>query len=82
MIGTCETRKKSIRTNLASAMKCDEYINRKRTKMTKAELNELVETIISIRDRYELCRSDRDALADACNIIYHNVEMLAEGETE
>lgn len=50
--------------------------------MTKQELNELVETLISIRDRYELLRSDRDALADACNIIYHNIDILAEESEE
>lgn len=46
--------------------------------MTKAELNELIERIIVIRDTYPLIRSDRDALADACNIIYHNINLLCE----
>lgn len=46
--------------------------------MTKMELNILVEQIISIRDRYPFDRSDRDALADACNVIYHNIETIAE----
>lgn len=50
--------------------------------MTKAELNELVEKIIAIRDLYDLQRSDRDALADACNIIYHNIDLLAEEGSE
>lgn len=77
-IGTCVTNKKGLRTNLASARKCREYVDKRSLKMTKAELNELVETIISIRDRYDLNRSDRKSLADACNIIYHNINILAE----
>lgn len=50
--------------------------------MTKAELNELVEKIITIRDMYKLLRCDRDALADACNVIYHNIDKLADKESE
>ena len=50
--------------------------------MTKAELNELVEQIIHIRDYYDLLRSDRDALADASNVIYHNIDRLAEEGAE
>ena len=46
--------------------------------MTKAELNELVERIITIRDEYNMIRSDRDALSDACNIIYHNINLICE----
>ena len=46
--------------------------------MTKAELNELVERLIFIRDVFELSRSARDDIADACNIIYHNIDLLAE----
>ena len=45
--------------------------------MTELELGELVEKLISIRDFYELTRSDRDALADACNVIYKNIDLLA-----
>lgn len=46
--------------------------------MTKAELNELVEKIIRIRDSYDFTRAERADLANACNIIYHNIEKLAE----
>ena len=46
--------------------------------MTKQELNELVERIIAIRDDYNMSMSDRDALADAANVIYHNIKLLAE----
>ena len=46
--------------------------------MTRLELNMLVEQIISIRDRFPFDRSDRDALADACNVIYHNIGTLSD----
>ena len=46
--------------------------------MTKQELNELVEKIIYIRDHYGMSMSDRDSLADAANVIYHNIKLLAE----
>lgn len=46
--------------------------------MTKAELNMLVEKIISIRDRVEMSWQDKDVLADAANTIYHNIEKLRE----
>lgn len=46
--------------------------------MTKYELNCLVEKIIRIRDDYQMSREDRDALADACNLIDHNIEVLRE----
>ena len=46
--------------------------------MTRMELNILVEQIISIRDRFPFDRSDRDALADACNLIYHNIGILSD----
>ena len=50
--------------------------------MTKQELNELVERLIAIRDIYNLPMSARDDIADACNVIYHNIEVLAEGDAE
>ena len=51
--------------------------------MTKQELNELVEQIIRIRDEYDMRMSDRDALADAANVIYHNIAVLvSEGSAE
>ena len=46
--------------------------------MTKQELNELVEKIIAIRDLYKMMRCDRDTLADACNVIYKNIDYIAE----
>lgn len=48
--------------------------------MTKQELNILVEDVISIRDiyRHVLSRTDRDALANVCNIIDNNIDKLAE----
>lgn len=46
--------------------------------MTRMELNTLVEKIIRIRDDYPLSMSDRDALADACNVIYHNIDTLSD----
>ena len=48
--------------------------------MTKQELGTLVEEIIRIRDIYRdvLTRNERDTLADACNIIDQNINLLAE----
>ena len=46
--------------------------------MTKAELNGLIERLIRIRDIYDFTRAERDDLADACNIIYHNIDALSE----
>lgn len=48
--------------------------------MTKQELNILVERLIRIRDNYDLSRDDRDALADACNVIYDSINKIAEDE--
>ena len=51
--------------------------------MTKAELNYLVERIIRIRDIYDFTRAERQDLADACNIIYKNIDILCEeGEND
>jgi hypothetical protein len=38
----------------------------------------LVEKVIWIRDHYDLSREDRDALADVCNLIDHNLKELKE----
>lgn len=46
--------------------------------MTKVELGTLVEDIIRIRDKYNLTMDDRDALAEAANTLYHNIELLVE----
>ena len=84
-IGKCRGVK-TEKINQASQPKCFEYVKgthiRTSNKGRVAELNGLVERIITIRDMYDLSRSDRDALADACNIIYHNIELLAEVGTE
>ena len=44
--------------------------------MTRAELNELVEHIIRIRDINDFTRQERKDLADVCNIIYDNIDIL------
>ncbi len=46
--------------------------------MTKAELNYLVEQLISIRGRVEMSWQDKDILADESNIIYHNIDKISE----
>lgn len=48
--------------------------------MTKLELNILVEKLISLRDRYshEFSIEDSDILADASNVIYHNIDKIKE----
>lgn len=51
------------------------------TRMNKAELNDLVEKLIRIRDRYKMDRADRDSLADACNVIYYNIDKMT-GDNE
>lgn len=38
----------------------------------------LVEKVICIRDHYDLSREDREALADVCNLIDHNIKLLEE----
>jgi hypothetical protein len=48
--------------------------------MKKSELKELVEKLIWIRDNYNLLRSDKDALAYACNVIYNNIDKLSESD--
>ena len=40
--------------------------------------NGLVEKVIYIRDHYDLSREDREALADVCNLIDHNIKLLEE----
>lgn len=44
----------------------------------RAYANDLVEKVIRIRDHYDLSREDRDALADVCNLIDHNIKLLEE----
>lgn len=50
--------------------------------MTKQEINELVEHLITLRDFYRMSRNDRDILADAINLIDHNVDKLAKEEAD
>ena len=42
--------------------------------------SELVERLISIKDRYrsEMCSSDIDTLNDCANLIYHNRKEMKE----
>lgn len=46
--------------------------------MTKTEIGTLVEELIRIRDKADLTLSEKDTLADACNLIYHNEDKLAD----
>lgn len=46
--------------------------------MTKVEIGALVEKILWIRDHRDLDMEDREVLADACNLIYHHEDELAE----
>lgn len=50
--------------------------------MTKLELNILIEKVIGIRDRHRdvLSIEELDVLADMCNVIDHNIEVLREDE--
>lgn len=50
--------------------------------MTKVELQELVNSLIVMRDIYNLSRSARDTIAVACNVINDNIDLLAKGEKE
>lgn len=47
--------------------------------MTRTEIGALVEMVIRIRDRYDMDRQDKDALADMCNLVAHNEAKLADG---
>lgn len=46
--------------------------------MTKSELNILVEKLIHIRDAHkrDMDREESDILADAINVIDHNIDVL------
>ena len=46
--------------------------------MTKLEIRTLEEKLIRIRDQYGMDRYDRDAMADAINLITHNEDKLAD----
>ena len=48
--------------------------------MTKLEIRSLEETLIRIRDQYGMDMYDRDALADAINLITHNEARLSDDE--
>lgn len=47
--------------------------------MTQYELNVLVEELINIRDRDDMSFKEKEVLADACNVIYKNINKLSEG---
>ena len=46
--------------------------------MSREEINQLIEDLIAIRDYYRdtLTRKERDTIADACNLIEHNIDAL------
>ena len=46
--------------------------------MSREEINQLIEDLIAIRDYYRdtLTRKERVAIADACNLIEHNIDAL------
>lgn len=46
--------------------------------MSKAELNELVEDLIFIRDVFPMSSNARKRIADACNVIDGNLDVLAD----
>ena len=48
--------------------------------MTKLEIRTLEEKLIRIRDKCKMDEYDREALADAVNLIAHNEDKLAEDE--
>lgn len=48
--------------------------------MTKLEIRSLEEILIRIRDQYGMDMYDRDALADAINLITHNEARLSDDE--
>lgn len=50
--------------------------------MTAQEIEEVIERMIYIRDHYGLMSFDREALADACNLLEHNIDILAEKEEQ
>lgn len=46
--------------------------------MTKLEIRILGEQLIRIRDQYNMDMYDREAIADAVNLITHNEDKLAD----
>lgn len=48
--------------------------------MTKLEIRTLEEKLIRIRDKCKMDEYDREALADAVNLIAHNEDKLVEDE--
>ena len=47
-------------------------------KMSKAELDELVQDLTFIRNVFPLSPNARKRIADACNVIDDNIDVLAE----
>lgn len=48
--------------------------------MDKVQIGTLVEELIRIRDKSNLNMDDKDTLAEACNLIYHNIDKLSDEE--
>lgn len=48
--------------------------------MTNLEIRTLEERLIRIRDHYDMDFYDKEAIADAVNLITHNESKLAEDE--
>ena len=50
--------------------------------MTEKELKQLVEDLIRLRDKYrgQLPWEELDLIADACNVINHNIKKIAQAE--
>lgn len=46
--------------------------------MTKLEIRTLEEQLIRIRDQYNMDMYDKEAIADAVNLITHNEDKLAD----
>ena len=49
---------------------------------TVLEIGTLVESLISIKDNNDLTMTERDAINDACNLLYHNRDIIAEAEAQ
>lgn len=49
--------------------------------MTKRELNILVENLIWIKDNVPMSFESQNVIADASNVIYHNIDKIKEEES-
>lgn len=50
--------------------------------MNKQDIGALVEALIRIKDNNDLDRSERDSISDACNLLYHHRDIIAEAEEQ